>query len=819
VTQSFATQLFQQFKAIGGIGDQTINQVIKSLGKLNSVFSDVGPDFARNLVQIFQQGFERADIKEALGRIPIFEQLLKSAFGTDDPDKLRKLQQAGQLTLGGFLEGFSNAIETDPRFKNIQESLGGKTAKAFDETKQKLAELGEKLLRDIIPILDKLIPPLNTIIGLFERLPVGLQAATLAAVAFAPALNTLAGAVGGLRVALVSLGGFLLSPGGIAALAAMGFAVSSTQLENLLNNKIPANVANAINPQGLEFNPAVTGPRAIPLIPGADTRLGGLGAVTGGAKTGGLDFSSLAGAAKKGRRRKGDFSNDFGLNEAELVAHEAELARISASNNAVAARRAQAAAVDPLFFAQSRVFDLKEAQKAIDDHMAVLGKAAEKELKQLEPVLSNSERFMRGFADATLSVGDAFDNFGRSVASAFTNVRDLFNGLKQAVLGFFNDLLGSTLQNLVRGTLGPLFGRAGGLAFAGGITAPPSVSATGGLSGFLSKIFGGGGGGESGSASGGASSIIPGFSLSGLGGSLAAAAPLLGLGLGSGFGGTSTAGRILGAVGGGAVGLGVSFGASIFGAGGGLAQAALAAAGPIALIGAPLIVGAILLGKASQRKKDEEAAGEFQRQAHAALAQLKAGIANDSIDGSQARAIFENQILAQFISQISALKTRSVVESRLTNQVRDIRAVFESIITPEIAAQVARRQTKATNALNFSRQIPEFATGGTTLGGLALLHPGEKVVNLQQQATMRAIAGPNIFERAGVPGVKNNAIFDTGGTFGRGLDPQPIEITLQAQVVIGKGDATRIVVVGANSPQGRAVTVKNVEEARRNREL
>src|SRR5262245_22473141 len=35
VTTSFATELFKQLKAIGGIGDQTINNLIKSLGKLN----------------------------------------------------------------------------------------------------------------------------------------------------------------------------------------------------------------------------------------------------------------------------------------------------------------------------------------------------------------------------------------------------------------------------------------------------------------------------------------------------------------------------------------------------------------------------------------------------------------------------------------------------------------------------------------------------------------------------------------------------------------------------------------------------------------
>src|SRR5262249_2653861 len=63
VTTTFAVQLFQQLKAVGSIADQTIEKVTKSLGKLNAVFSIEDPTgFARNLVQIFTQSFERADI-------------------------------------------------------------------------------------------------------------------------------------------------------------------------------------------------------------------------------------------------------------------------------------------------------------------------------------------------------------------------------------------------------------------------------------------------------------------------------------------------------------------------------------------------------------------------------------------------------------------------------------------------------------------------------------------------------------------------------------------------------------------------------------
>jgi hypothetical protein len=246
-------------------------------------------------------------------------------------------------------------------------------------------------------------------------------------------------------------------------------------------------------------------------------------------------------------------------------------------------------------------------------------------------------------------------------------------------------------------------------------------------------------------------------------------------------------------------------------------------------------IGGLLLGKASQRHKDEEAAGQFQREAHDALAQLKAGIANDSIDGSQARTIFETQILAKFIAQINTLQTKSVRESRLTNQVRDIRAVFDAIITPEIAAQEARKQAAIVkqqtaqqmaqqNALIFSRQIPEFATGGIVPGvnrGFdsvrALLTPGEIVLNRQQQSAIQSLAGPRIFQAAGVPGVNQSGRFAEGGivsSFGQGGQTIVInELHMDAVV-----DAEGISIRGMSGENGRRVIIKQVRNSQINRE-
>src|SRR4029450_8123639 len=51
VTNTFAAQLFQQLKAIGGIADQTINKVIQSLGNVRPVFADAGPEVTPKRIQ------------------------------------------------------------------------------------------------------------------------------------------------------------------------------------------------------------------------------------------------------------------------------------------------------------------------------------------------------------------------------------------------------------------------------------------------------------------------------------------------------------------------------------------------------------------------------------------------------------------------------------------------------------------------------------------------------------------------------------------------------------------------------------------------
>ena len=174
LTQSFAQEAFNQLKAIGTIGEETILQITKALGTLTLNVGLPDPQqFTRNIVQIFNQGFERADIKEALGQVPFFEELLVSVFGTKDPAKLKQLKESGQLTLETFLSGFGVAVEA--RFPTAVETFTSRFQKAIDRLTIAITPLGTRIIEAVLPPLEKLINVVVRVLDAFNRLSPGTQ--------------------------------------------------------------------------------------------------------------------------------------------------------------------------------------------------------------------------------------------------------------------------------------------------------------------------------------------------------------------------------------------------------------------------------------------------------------------------------------------------------------------------------------------------------------------------------------------------------------------------------------------------------------------
>jgi hypothetical protein len=278
-------------------------------------------------------------------------------------------------------------------------------------------------------------------------------------------------------------------------------------------------------------------------------------------------------------------------------------------------------------------------------------------------------------------------------------------------------------------------------------------------------------------------------------------------GIGSYLGGQSTLGNLLGAGAGLAAGWGISMGASVFSAAGGglgaLGPAALAAAGPLALIAAPLVVGSILLGKAKQRKADEKVVDTYWVEYSRVLKELTSGVNSDRImgDDALAQAAEARQTAVDLISQI---KTKSVRESRLRNQIPQIDRYDLKNLQDAVAAQRTRLAQNADDLMRRrdldSRLVPEFDTGGVVPGLFgakvpAYVHAGEVVLNNQQ----RAAIGDDTLADAGVPGVR-------GGGSGGLASGQPIEVVL----IAGTETQDQFYVNGVSSKNTRGATAQTM---------
>lgn len=239
VTRRTALDTFAILTTLGEVTESTINQQIKAFGRLNAAFTvDDQQVFFRNLVQIFQQQFEQRDIREALGRVPIFNQLLEQAFGTSDPDRLRALKASGKLTLDTFLAGLAQAIETDPVLGQIGESIGTRFAKTFERLSDALEPLGRAILGPLERIIVTVEPIILRLSATFESLSPSVQTAIVVIGLLAAALGPLLFIVGGLASGLGALGTALatlvplLGTIGLPAILALlaGVGVLITQL-------------------------------------------------------------------------------------------------------------------------------------------------------------------------------------------------------------------------------------------------------------------------------------------------------------------------------------------------------------------------------------------------------------------------------------------------------------------------------------------------------------------------------------------------------------------------------------------------------------
>jgi TP901 family phage tail tape measure protein len=328
---------------------------------------------------------------------------------------------------------------------------------------------------------------------------------------------------------------------------------------------------------------------------------------------------------------------------------------------------------------------------------------------------------------------------------------------------------------------------------------------------------------EAGTTTAGAATQVAGkFSLGQFGTQAAALAPFLGLSIGSSLGGQSGLGQILGGAGGLLGGLVLAASTGAIGGSLGSLFALSGVLGPAALVAAPLLLlGGILLGRAKQRRQDEgqrdQLSGDIAQAINQATTTIRRASQVSEITGTLAQL---EQRYSEYLQAVNAIKTRSVRESALRNQVPVHRARIDEL------KQLAQRRQAGLEL--DAKLVGEFATGGTyRVPGLyqgvddhyVKVASGERIIVLtpDQDREATPLIAPYL-RRARVPG------FAEGGTFGGAGGRQQaaggegdinIEVTLllSNKVAIGPAESADILVQALDTDTGRRANVKVIQKA------
>jgi hypothetical protein len=185
---------------------------------------------------------------------------------------------------------------------------------------------------------------------------------------------------------------------------------------------------------------------------------------------------------------------------------------------------------------------------------------------------------------------------------------------------------------------------------------------------------------------------------------------------------------------------------------------------------AAAFLGKWLIGRARQRRNDEEASGVALEDAVELIKRTAGSIDADELkfaNGDEAQTYLNDAILQPFRDFINTLKTKSVRDSRLTNQVRDLENLYNSLVGDAIKRQQERLAAAAANPTTPT------TTGSTTT--------------------------PDPFAN---------------------LTPPTVTIeTLNVGLFVGEAEASKVVVTGAKTKDGKDVIVKTVKLAAANGEL
>lgn len=201
LTTEIATALDSQLK-LANVSEGIVDRFLVTVGRLNSIKSIGDPqEFANNLRQLVDQGFEKADLKQVVNRNPIAGELIKQVFGVDNAVNSEAIRSSaarlGITTAERFFDELAKAGENNPKLKNATESLSVQLEKSQDRLQVAVRPLGLVLINAIIPAIQAAVPVVETLAAGFDKLPGPIKALTISLALLAAGVGPALGLFGG----------------------------------------------------------------------------------------------------------------------------------------------------------------------------------------------------------------------------------------------------------------------------------------------------------------------------------------------------------------------------------------------------------------------------------------------------------------------------------------------------------------------------------------------------------------------------------------------------------------------------------------------
>lgn len=284
LTTSTAAALDAQLR-LAAVSQQTIDRFLQTAGRLNALQPLGDPqEFANNLRQLVDQGFERADLKQVVNRNPIAGELIKQIFGVDNPTNAEAIrssaQRLGIRTAEQFFAAFATAGQNNARLQAATESIAVQLEKTQDRLTVALRPIGLTLLDIIVPAVEAGVPAVAALANAFAGLPQPIQLATVAfgglLAALGPGLNLFGGFLQALQVfqvaKLAQTAQAISAAGTASTAAAASVGGLTTSLAGLRAALVATSTFLFTTPAGLALVAAAAGVAALAYVALSDAQ-------------------------------------------------------------------------------------------------------------------------------------------------------------------------------------------------------------------------------------------------------------------------------------------------------------------------------------------------------------------------------------------------------------------------------------------------------------------------------------------------------------------------------------------------------------------